>query len=183
MAEINTAAAQPKQGVRRSKKLSTRVDLTPMVDLGFLLITFFIFSTTISKPVALGIKMPADDKTDSSKIGESGALTVIPIANNQAFYYHGELEEAFKNGSYGYTNFSTSSGLGDIIRKKQAAMERTKPGSKKDFMLLIKPAESSTVKDFVNILDEVSINAIPRYATMVFTEEEKNYLISKNIKL
>ena len=183
MAEINSAAAKPKKGVRRSKKLSTRVDLTPMVDLGFLLITFFIFTTTISEPAALNIKMPASDKPDSSKIGESGALTIIPVSNNQAFYYHGELEEAFRNGSYGFAGYTSSGGLGDVIRQKQSAMDRVKPGSRKDLMLLIKPSEASNVQNFVDILDEVTINAIPRYAVMDIPVEEKNYLATKNIKL
>src|SRR5215203_7390717 len=105
-------------GVKKGKKLSTRVDLTPMVDLGFLLITFFIFSTTISKPVALGIKMPASDKPINSTIGESGALTIIPTQNDQIFYYHGDLMEAFKKGNHGFTGYSLSSGIGHVIRQK-----------------------------------------------------------------
>src|SRR5215475_5650233 len=87
MAEMSTPATPRKsRGVKKSKKLSTRVDLTPMVDLGFLLITFFIFTTALTKPTAMRLILPADGTT---KAGESTVITLLLGKNNSIYYYEG----------------------------------------------------------------------------------------------
>jgi biopolymer transport protein ExbD len=182
MAEINVpAAGGNKPGVRRSKKHSTRVDLTPMVDLGFLLITFFIFTTSMSSPKAMNLNMPDDTKTNvpPMNVGESTALTVIPLDANRIFYYHGELDKALKANNYGFTSYSISDGLGQIIRTKQAALEQVKPGKSKDLVVMVKPAQESNYQNVVNVLDEFLINQVSRYAIMDLTPEEKEIAYAK----
>src|SRR6185295_13160446 len=81
-------------GVKKAKKLSTRVDMTPMVDLGFLLITFFIFTATMKSPTTMDLNMPKEtDKKDETKIKQSGALTILLGKNDQVYYYEGELTQ------------------------------------------------------------------------------------------
>jgi biopolymer transport protein ExbD len=178
MAEITTqAGSNHKRGSRRSKKLSTRVDMTPMVDLGFLLITFFVLTTTWSKAHVTKLNMPADGP--ASTIGNSAALTVIPVAGNKLFYYHGELSEALRNGSYGTTGYGLNSGIGDIIREKQVAMDQSYKGGRKELMLLIKPSPEASYGNVVRLLDETLINAVTRYALVDLTLEEKKNISSK----
>ena len=175
MAEINMAANAGRAGVRRSKKLSTRVDLTPMVDLGFLLITFFIFTTTMSDPKVTKLYMPADgEPTESS---ESGSLTAVLLNEDKVFYYHGSLEEAQKNGAYGTTSFSVSNGIGQVIRDKQALLNSRKPDGRKDLVFMIKPMENSSYKNIVAALDEVLINAVGTYAIMDIDPHEKETIL------
>src|SRR3954451_10859086 len=81
-------------GVKKSKKLSTRVDMTPMVDLGFLLITFFIFTTTLSTPTTMKLIMPKED-IDKVPVKESGALTIF-IGNQDDLYYN--FGKLYSNG-------------------------------------------------------------------------------------
>src|SRR5688572_16992409 len=78
-------------GVKKAKKLSTRVDLTPMVDLGFLLITFFIFTTTMAQPTALNLNMPKDTEKDDevNKVKESGSMTIMLGKGDVVYYYFG----------------------------------------------------------------------------------------------
>src|SRR5262245_608033 len=80
-------------GVKKAKRLSTRVDMTPMVDLGFLLITFFIFTTTMSTPSTMDLFMPKDTNKDEeqNKAKESGALTIMLGKSNVIYYYEGQL--------------------------------------------------------------------------------------------
>lgn len=183
MAEINVpAAGGSKPGVRRSKKHSTRVDLTPMVDLGFLLITFFIFTTSMSSPKAMKLNMPKDTEgpDKDTKVAQSTALTVIPLDENKIFYYHGALEDALKTNTWGFTNYSVSDGLGQIIRTKQAVLEKLKPGKSNDLVVMVKPAPESNYENVVNVLDEFLINQVTRYAIMDITPEEKEIAYAKS---
>lgn len=175
MAEINMAADAGRAGVRRSKKLSTRVDLTPMVDLGFLLITFFIFTTTMSEPKATKLYMPADGPPSQS--GESGSLTAVLLDEDKVFYYNGSLEEAQKNGAYGTTNFSYANGIGQVIREKQTLLNRKKPNGRKDLVFMIKPLDNSAYKNVIDALDEVMINAVDKYALMDIDPIEKETIL------
>jgi len=180
MAEINTASSGQKAGVRKGKRLSTRVDLTPMVDLGFLLITFFIFTTAISRPVAMKVYMPADGPV--TKTPATGALTVVPIENDVIFFYHGDLREALKNKLYGTTGFDVKNGIGQIIRNKQLALVRSGK-QKNDLVLIIKPTGNSTFRNSVDILDEALINNIKRYAIIESGDEDIRLLHQMGVPL
>lgn len=171
MAEISTSAGSAhNKGGRRSKKLSTRVDMTPMVDLGFLLITFFVLTTTWSRAHVTKLNMPAEGP--ASTIGNSAVLTIIPLDKNKLFYYHGELTEALRQGSYGTTGYGLNGGIGDIIREKQLAMDHSFKGGRKELMLLIKPSPEASYGNVVSLLDETLINAVTRYALMALTPED-----------
>jgi biopolymer transport protein ExbD len=158
MAEMDTSSGgghKKGPGVKKSKKLSTRVDLTPMVDLGFLLITFFIFTTTMSQPTAMKLYLPKDtDKPEEqNKVKASGALTLLLGKNDMVYYYEGELAPDASN--FKSTNFSEVRKV--ILDKKRATDE-------KDYVVVIKPDNDATYKNTVDILDEMTINDVKRYA-------------------
>ena len=142
-------------GVKKAKKMSTRVDMTPMVDLGFLLITFFIFTTTMAQPTAMNLFMPKDvDKPeDQNKVKESGAFTILLGKQDIVYFYEG-LDPA-TDGNFRTATFKTI--RDEIIRKKQS----TKAD---DLVIIIKPSEDATYKNTVDILDEMTISEIKRYA-------------------
>lgn len=150
-----------------------------MVDLGFLLITFFIFTTTMSTPHVTIMRMPADGPP--TNVGMSAALTIIPLADNKIFYYSGDLATALHDGSYGTTGYRLNGGIGDIIREKQLAMDRFFKGGRKELMLLIKPTADASYSNVVSLLDETLINRVSRYALVELSKEELN--ASKNGKI
>src|ERR1700727_1465838 len=91
MAEMDTSSGgghKKGPGVTKSRKLSTRVDLTPMVDLGFLLITFFIFTTTISQPAAMRLILP-DDRGPRQNQRASSVISLLLGKDSRIYYYEG----------------------------------------------------------------------------------------------
>jgi biopolymer transport protein ExbD len=174
-------------GVKKAKKLSTRVDMTPMVDLGFLLITFFIFTTTMSSPKALNLNMPKDTKNEEelNKAKESGALTIMLGKNNGVYYYEGQL--APDGSNFKSANFATI--RDEIINKKKEVIKThvhdsncpkiwaENKGDKnscldRDFVVVIKPDEDATYRNTVDMLDEMTINNVKRYAMIDITPQE-----------
>jgi biopolymer transport protein ExbD len=153
-------------GVKKAKKQSTRVDMTPMVDLGFLLITFFIFTTTMSTPSAMQLFMPKDtDKPEEqNKAKESGALTVMLGKGNQVYYYEGQLLPDGSN--FKSTSFDPETGIRKVLIDKK----RRTPED--DLVVVIKPNEEATYKNTVDILDEMTINGIKRFALVDITPNE-----------
>lgn len=176
-------------GVKKAKKQSTKVDMTPMVDLAFLLITFFIFTATMNSPTTLDLNMPkdTDDKDQKTKTKESGSLTVLLGKGDQVYYYEGKLEQETASQQFKQTTYK---GIRDeIIRKKreveanyvrdpeceQEKASKNKPISdckQKDFFVIIKPNDEASYKNVVDMLDEMTINRVERYAIVKIADTE-----------
>lgn len=150
-------------GVKKAKKMSTKVDMTPMVDLGFLLITFFIFTSTMSQPTAMNLFMPKDvDKPEEqNKVKESGAFTIMLGKNDVVYFYEGMDPAA--EGNFRTATFKTI--RDEIIRKRQNT-------NTEDLVVIIKPTPDATYKNTVDILDEMTINEIKRYAMVDISDVE-----------
>ncbi len=172
MAEMDTSGGgghKKGPGVKKSKKLSTRVDLTPMVDLGFLLITFFIFTTTMSQPTAFKLNLPkdTDDPEKQNKTKESGVLTIMLGKDDNVFYYEGLLTTENASANFKSSNFGNSEeGIRAVIRKKKASTPD------KDFMVILKPDNECNYKNVIDLLDEMSINVVKRYALVDISDVE-----------
>ena len=150
MAELDTSSqGKPKKGHKKSrtKKVSTRVDLTPMVDLGFLLVTFFMLTTTFIKPETMEINMPVKPK-DKQKVEQPAVA-----GDNKLYWYMGIPNNT--NNLPQPTNYSAD-GIRKILLEKNATI--------KDLVVLIKPTNESYYKNVVDILDEMNICNIQRYA-------------------
>jgi len=185
MAQIENSASERKgKSFSHHKKQSLMIDMTPMVDLGFLLITFFVFTTTISAPTMTDLYIPKDpvDKKDSTKLTNELALTLLLDDNNKVYYYNGIFTDALKTNQIFETNYSIYSGIGKIIRQKQKDLDASGKfqDGKKGIMLLIKPTSKSVYKNVMDALDEVLINDVRKYAIMEPGVEETNYLKTKS---
>lgn len=202
MASIDTAGGDSGHkkgpGVKKAKKLSTRVDMTPMVDLGFLLITFFVFTATMTTPTTLDLNMPKDikDEKEQTEAKESGVLTILLGKADQVYYYEGKLVVDATGNNFKTTTYK---GIRDIIINKKKdvisrhqhddtcpktqakAKEKGDPDwqtacADRDFIVIIKPNEDATYKNTVDILDEMTINQARTYAMVKIGKEEMDLI-------
>ncbi|MFV5702972.1 ExbD/TolR family protein [Flavobacterium sp. XS2P12] len=182
MAELNTGDGGGKKGGKvRSKKSNSKVDLTAMVDLAFLLITFFMLTTTLSKPQSMSLGLPdkEDDKNKDKpiKVDENRTMTVLLGDNNKMTYYMGLLATPIagpKDISYGKDGIRK-----ELLKRKKSVIEYT--GKKdKGMIVIIKPSKKSNYRNLVDILDEMAIVDVPTYAIVNdFTPEEQKLLEGK----
>lgn len=157
------------------KKKSTGIDLTPMADIGFLLISFFVFTTTLSQPVAMNLIMPNDRLIIEDEIPQSAALTLLLDKNNCIYYYAGMLT----SGVTLYKSDYSASGIRNVIIQKKKQLSSLKGKSASDLVLIIKPLKGSSFKNFVDIIDEVTINDVKHYYTAE-PDKSDSTLLSNN---
>ncbi len=161
MADIQTpekgSHSKHGKGKVRSKKMSTRVDFTPMVDLAFLLISFFMLTTTMAKPVAMELNMPKKDDVEKSDVKESQVLNVILDKDDVVWCYDGRTVYDMRK-----TNFAAE-GVREQIYTKQKEVGK-QFGDPTKTIVIIKMTDGATYKNMVDILDEMDITDTKYYA-------------------
>jgi biopolymer transport protein ExbD len=180
MAELNTGDSGGKKGSKkvRSKKQNSKVDLTAMVDLAFLLITFFMLTTSLSKPQSMDLGLPDKDddptKNKDVKVDENRTMTILLGDSNQMKVYMGLLATpklAPKEIAYGKEGIRK-----ELLKQRQAVIEYT--GNKdKGLIVIIKPSKKSNYRNLVDILDEMAIVDVPTYAIVNDFSPEESKLI------
>ena len=182
MAELNTGGGGGKKdGKVRSKKSDAKVDLTAMVDLAFLLITFFMLTTSLSKPKAMDLSLPDKEKKDTPednvKVDENMTLTLLLGESNKLKWYKGFIDKPLagpKDAVYG------KDGLRKELLKQKAEIKAYclsigKP--KSGIIVIIKPTKKSNYKNLVDVLDEMAISGVDTYAIVNDISPEEKKLI------
>ncbi|MGN6164734.1 MAG: ExbD/TolR family protein [Flavisolibacter sp.] len=168
MAEIQYRS--PTGKTKRKLHAQLSIDMTPMVDLGFLLITFFVFTTSMAEKRAMHLIMPKDG--EPTGLAESKAITAILGGNNKVFVYAGKWDNAVSGKNIAETNYNVYQGLGIFVRAKQKQLKN----KRNDLMLLVKPLNDASYQNVIKALDEALINDVRRYAIVQATVEEKQYI-------
>jgi biopolymer transport protein ExbD len=161
--ENDNGVQRQRAGVRRPVKRQLRIDMTPMVDLGFLLISFFVITTELSKPTVMPLAMPKDG--GESEIGESYAFTVLLGSQEKAWFYYGNWANAVAGDAVYPLNSITE--LRHKIQDKQLWLDKH-PGKegREGLMVLVKSSPQASYKQVVDVLDEMTINQVKRYAVI-----------------
>lgn len=169
MAEMNAPAGGGKKGGKkaRAKKMSTRVDLTAMVDLGFLLITFFMLATTFNKPKTMEVNKPAKEEEPEKEppIKMSKTASLMLGTNNKIYAYVSpdeiDVTTELELDSLDYG----PNGLRKFIQRRQKEVAQ-QWGNQDDLFVMIKPLPGSSYKNIVDVLDEMTISNVKRYAIL-----------------
>lgn len=198
MAEVQQSGGEAKKG--KPKKQTLRVDFTPMVDMNMLLITFFMFCTTLSKPQIMDIAMPTNDenitKEEQNEVPESKTTTLLLAEDNKVYYYFGKPKYDDYT-SLKETNY-TPEGLRAILLERNAdavqkmiALKKEKKANKKmsedEFkkraaeikndkeaqIVVIKPTNEAVYANLVDALDEMQICSIGKYAVVDMSEGDQ----------
>lgn len=183
MAELNTGDKGAKDGKVRSKKQNSKVDLTAMVDLAFLLITFFMLTTTLNKPQSMSLGLPDKDENPElnkeQKVDENRTMTILLGENNKLVRYVGFVTKPLPGGEPKDFAYGKDGIRQELLKRKQLVFEYT--GNKdKGMIVIIKPSKKSTYKNLVDVLDEMAISDIKTYAIVNdFTPEETALLEGK----
>jgi biopolymer transport protein ExbD len=159
----------------RGKKPNPRIDMTPMVDLGFLLLTFFVLTTTMATPKSMPVVMP--DKTDSkdekeqTKVAESKVLILILGEKDRVYYYRAvDPTDKKEKADVKMTSYGKNGVVKAIFEHRQGVAEKW--GKEDEAIVLIKPADFSVYKNFVDILDEMNTTHQKKYAVVPVTKAE-----------
>jgi biopolymer transport protein ExbD len=205
MAEVNTGGGggHGKHDKKRAKKMSTRIDMTPMVDLAFLLLTFFILTSTFSKPKALDLAFPAKPKdTDKVNKEKANGISILITGDDKVYWYPGQLkpESEVKLTDYSPKGLRMifTNGNSKIIAKMNALRKesqkwdypiavadsvfaaKSKPikGDQDALVVLIKADENATYKNVIDVVDELNITDIGKFAIVDMSPEEKARLLT-----
>jgi biopolymer transport protein ExbD len=165
MAEISQqGGGGKKDGKIRSKKTSTKIDMTPMVDLAFLLLTFFVMTTTLNKPQTMEITMPEKVKKEDNPplVNEKKVLTLILGEKDKIYWYVGITDPKLEVADY------SANGIRKLLIGKKAEI--------KDMVVLIKPSDESRYSNMVDIMDEMNITNIQRFALVDITPVDKELI-------
>lgn len=167
MAELNSSPEKNDGKKPLRKKMSLRVDLTAMVDLAFLLVTFFMLTTTLSKNKAMDLAMP-DEGKEIGFVAQSRTVTICLGADNKVMLYKGLPESAAPQ----VVNYGKE-GLRKLLVANQEAIKKQ---TGKNMLVIVKPSDHSKYGDLVNALDELNITQSRQYAIVDITNQDVDML-------
>ena len=167
MAEVSAqggGGGKHKGGKPKGKKQSTHIDMTPMVDLAFLLLTFFMLTTSFNKPKIMQIIMPdTKDTTKQPDVNQDNVMNLLVGPNDRLFYYIGLHADQVESTTYGVD------GIQKVLRDPKYKNNR-------QFIVLIKATKDAKYKNIVNMFDIMNITDTKRYALIDITPKEKDLI-------
>ncbi|MEW6061568.1 MAG: biopolymer transporter ExbD [Bacteroidota bacterium] len=166
MAEVQTAESKGKQkhaGKKKKKRIAIRIDMTPMVDVAFLLLTFFMLTTTMNKPQTMEINLPPAET--KAEVAESNLLTLRITDDFRIFWNIGTEKPTTVEGTNKKEKLVA---LGKLLKDRNRANPK--------LITLIKVDGKAKYIDMVDVMDELNINDITRFSIAPMLDEDKKII-------
>lgn len=207
MAEIQEGGGGGhKGGKKRAKKQSTRIDMTPMVDLAFLLLTFFVLTATFSKPKSMELTFPAPPPPGQEVVEVKKGITFLLTKDDRIFYYEGQFRAADddkgKKTEVSELNFSKESLHKFLLDKNKEMQDKIKAldakhknkqiadttfkrlvkevkADKESYTYLIKTDDKATYKNVIDVIDELNVNVVGKYVMVDILKPELDLINAK----
>ncbi|MBX3164973.1 MAG: biopolymer transporter ExbD [Bacteroidetes bacterium] len=208
MAEIaeDGGGGHKKGGKKRAKKQSTKIDMTPMVDLAFLLLTFFVLTATFSKPKSMELTFPAPPENIDDQPPIKKGITFLLTGDDRIFYYEGEFRaKADENGekteitelSYDRSSLhkfllDKNKDMQDQIRALKEKFDtkqlpdttykrlvRERKADKDSYTYLIKTDDKATYRNVIDVIDELNVNVVGKYVMVDIMKQELDLVNEK----
>jgi biopolymer transport protein ExbD len=162
----------PQKGGRRRVQ-TPRIDFTPMVDLGFILITFFIYTTTIAKSGTLVINMPQHEPDVETVYADESTITLLPYQDHKVAYYSGALN------SPGQIKVTSTAAVKEMLianKKRVASLPASMSEQAHKLHVIIKPHETCKYEDVVHLMDDMVVEKVPYYTLVDITAPESDWV-------
>ena len=193
MADVDTGGGGGGKGKKKgpkTKKKSTRIDMTAMVDVAFLLLTFFVLTATMTNSAVMELTMPPKVDTPEEeeqlrqKIAEDKIMTIVLEADDHIAYYIGIRDAETGEGNFGSSGDKSIRKIIEDHLKGDGRLPRCAKGTKDvsncwDPIFVVKPKNESKYRNVVDLLDEFAITEAPKYAIDKFTEVDSLILIGE----
>jgi len=173
MSDVDLSQSKGKQkhgGKKKKKRVGVRVDMTPMVDVAFLLLTFFMLTTTMNKPQTMEINLPPKDQTgkvNNVEVAESNLLTVRVRDDFKIFWNVGTDKPVVVDGTERKAKLIN---LGKLMKERNRANPK--------LITLIKIDDKAKYIDMVDIMDELNVNDITRFSLAPMEEKDKQAIVA-----
>lgn len=209
MAEIADDGGGGKGGKKRAKKQSTRIDMTPMVDLAFLLLTFFVLTSSFNKPKSMELTFPVPPKDLKEQPPIKNGITFLLTKDDKIFYYEGEFravaddkgpQTELKELEFGQTGDKSlhkylgekNKSLHETVKKLEEKLDKNQiadttykrmvkeaKADKTSPTFLIKTDDKATYKNVIDLIDELNINIVGKYVVVDILKSELDLVLAK----
>lgn len=182
MAQLETSPRGGRHAIAPTKRkmtaTATRIDFTPMVDLGFLLITFFMLSASLAKPKTMEINMPYTDDAPvpTTAVAASAAMTILLSKDHRIYYYEGLQDDNSLNPLISANAMQIRHAIASKRQKVDALKQSGALPAKAHATVFIKPDSTSAYADLVAMLDEMNIKDIQVYSIAELSPVENSWI-------